>query len=230
MIENLDAIIVLNIFGIPINYAIFYSWLVMAVLVIASGLATRNLHATLHVSRFQTALEIIVMAIRSQIKEASGENPMRYLPIMGTFFLYIAMSNLLTIVPWFRAPTASLSTTLAFAFCVFCAIPIYGIRKVGVKGYLRKYFEPSPILFPLNVFSDFSSILALAFRLYGNVLSGAVIASTLIMLAPFLLPLPLQMLTLLTGMIQAYIFALLAIVYVSAIGPEQKFVDTLNYY
>ncbi|MDD3668947.1 MAG: F0F1 ATP synthase subunit A [Alphaproteobacteria bacterium] len=230
MLENIDALIAFHLFGIPINYTIFYSWVVMALLVFFAWLATRNLHATLHVSRFQTALEVIVMAMRSQIKDVSGDNPMRYLPIIGTFFLYIAASNLLTIIPWCYAPTSSLSTTGAFAFCVFCAIPIYGIRNVGARTYLRKYTEPLPILFPLNVLGDFSSVFALAFRLYGNVLSGAVIGSALIMLAPFLLPLPLQVLALLTGVIHAYIFALLAIVYVSAIGPEKKFIDTLNYY
>ena len=230
MIEDLDTLIMLRLFGIPVNYTIFYSWVVMAILVFLSWMATRNLHATLRVSRFQTALEMIVMAIRGQIRDVSGDNPMKYLPIIGTFFLYISLSNLLTVIPWFRAPTASLSTTGGFAFCVFCAIPIYGIRNAGIKGYLRKYIDPIPFLLPLNILSDLSLTFALAFRLYGNVLSGAVIGSVLIMLAPFLLPLPLQILGLLTGTIQAYIFALLAIVYVSAVAAPQPFTDTLDSY
>ena len=167
---------------------------------------------------------MIVTTIRDQIHEVSGDNPAKYLPIMGTFFLFIAMTNLMTIIPWFKAPTASLSTTLAFSVCVFCAIPYYGIKNAGIKGYLKKFIDPSPVMLPLNILSDFSSTFSLAFRLYGNMLSGAVIASVLMMLAPFLIPLPMQILGLVTGMIQAYIFALLAIVYVSSVAPTVPYV------
>lgn len=226
---NIDNDIVLTLFSIPIGATVFYSWLVMGVLVFISWLMTRGLRSTLRVSPLQTALEMIVMTIRSQIKNVSGDDPARYLPMMGTFFLFIALSNLLTIIPSFQAPTASLSTTAAFAFCVFLAMPIYGIKNAGLLGYLKKYIDPTPIMLPLNVLSDFSSTFSLAFRLYGNMLSGAIIASVLMMLAPFLIPLPLQILSLITGTIQAYIFALLAIVYVSAVAPQKPFIDTITY-
>ncbi len=228
-LENIDTLPIMNIFGITIGGTVFFSWIVMAVLVILSWLATRRLKTTLRVPALQTAMEMVVMTIRSQIKEVSGDNPARYMPIMGTFFLFIGMSNLLTIIPWFRAPTASLSTTLAFSLCVFCAMPIYGIRNQGVLGYLKKYIDPTPIMMPMNIISDFSSTFSLAFRLYGNMLSGAIIASVLMMLAPFLIPLPLQILGLITGTIQAYIFALLAIVYVSSVGSQKPFIDNLEY-
>ncbi len=230
MIEDLDALIMFTLFGIPINATIFYTWVVMAILVGASWLATRDLKTTVQVSRFQTALEMIVMTIRGQIKDVSNDNPIKYLSIIGTFFLFIALSNLLTIFPFFKAPTASLSTTAAFSCAVFFAMPWYGIRNAGIKAYLRKYIDPTPIMLPMNIISDFSSTFALAFRLYGNVLSGAVIGSVLIMLAPFLLPLPMQILGLLTGTIQAYIFALLAIVYVSSVAPTEPYVDHLKNY
>lgn len=229
-LQNTDTMSIIKIGPLVIGGTVFYSWIVMAVLTILSWIATRKLKTTVRVSGLQTAMEMIVMAIRSQIKEVSGDNPARYMPIMGTFFLFIGVSNLLTIIPWFRAPTASLSTTLAFALCVFCAMPIYGIKNAGIKGYFRKYIEPTPIMLPLNVLSDFSSTFSLAFRLYGNMLSGAIIASVLMMLAPFLVPLPLQILGLITGTIQAYIFALLAIVYVSSVGPQQPFSDHLQFY
>jgi len=229
-LQNTDTMPILTIGPVIIGGTVFYSWIVMAILTILSWLTTRNLRTTVHVSGLQTIMEMIVMTIRSQIKEVSGDNPARYMPIMGTFFLFIGMSNLLTIIPWFRAPTASLSTTMAFSLCVFCAMPIYGIRNAGIKGYLKKYIEPTPIMLPLNVLSDFSSTFSLAFRLYGNMLSGAIIASVLMMLAPFLVPLPLQILGLITGTIQAYIFALLAIVYVSSVSPQQPFTDTLKFY
>ncbi|MGN1063447.1 MAG: F0F1 ATP synthase subunit A [Alphaproteobacteria bacterium] len=230
MIEDLDSLIMFSIFGLNINATLFYSWVVMAILTVLSWLATRHLKTTVEVSKFQTAMEMIVMTIRTQIKEVSGDNPTKYLPIMGTFFLFIVTSNLLTIIPWFRAPTASLSTTGAFSLCVFFAMPYYGIRNAGIKAYLKKYIDPTPIMLPLNILSDFSSTFSLAFRLYGNVLSGAIIGSVLIMLVPFLLPLPMQILGLLTGTIQAYIFALLAIVYVSSVGPEKQFQDYLTDY
>lgn len=228
-LENIDTLPIVQLFGITIGGTVFFSWIVMAVLVLVSWLTTRNLKTTVSVSSLQTAMEMIVMTIRSQIKEVSGDNPARYMPIMGTFFLFIGLSNLLTIIPWFRAPTASLSTTLAFSLCVFCAMPIYGIRNQGILGYLKKYIDPTPIMLPMNIISDFSSTFSLAFRLYGNMLSGAIIASVLMMLAPFLIPLPLQILGLITGTIQAYIFSLLAIVYVSSVAPKQPFIDKLTY-
>ena len=229
-LQNIDTMPILTIGGITIGGTIFFSWIVMAVLTVLSFMVTRNLKTTLKVSGLQTALEMIVMTIRSQIKEVSGDNPARYIGMMGTFFLFIGLSNLLTVIPWFRAPTASLSTTLAFSLCVFCAMPVYGVRNVGIRGYLKKYIEPTPIMLPLNILSDFSSTFSLAFRLYGNMLSGAIIASVLMMLAPFLVPLPLQILGLITGTIQAYIFALLAIVYVSSVAPQKPFVDQLKFY
>ena len=229
-LENVDALPILTIGGITIGGTVFFSWIVMGVLTVLSWLATRRLKTTVKVSGLQTAMEMIVMTIRSQIKEVSGDNPARYMPIMGTFFLFVGLSNLLTIIPWFRAPTASLSTTIAFAFCVFCAMPVYGIRNAGIGGYFKKYIDPTPIMLPLNILSDFSSTFSLAFRLYGNMLSGAIIASVLMMLAPFLVPLPLQILGLITGTIQAYIFALLAIVYVSSVAPQKPFIDNLEFY
>ncbi|MBQ7413046.1 MAG: F0F1 ATP synthase subunit A [Alphaproteobacteria bacterium] len=221
---------ILTIGPVTVGGTVFYSWIVMAVLTVLSWLVTRRLKTTLHVSYLQTAMEMVVMAIRSQIKAVSGDNPARYMPIMGTFFLFIGLSNLMTVIPWFRAPTASLSTTVAFSLCVFCAMPIYGIRNAGVIGYLKKYIDPTPVMLPLNILSDFSSMFSLAFRLYGNMLSGAIITSILMMFVPVLVPLPMQILGLVTGTIQAYVFALLAIVYVSSVSPKQPFEDHLNFY
>ena len=229
-LKSVDTIPIFKIGNFVIGGTIFYSWLVMAVLVILSRLATRNLKTTLRVSALQTAMESVVRTIRSQIIDVSGDNPARYIPIMGTFFLFIGMSNLMTIIPWFQAPTASLSTTAAFALCVFLAMPVFGVQNAGIKGYLKKYIEPTPVMLPLNILSDFSSTFSLAFRLYGNMLSGAILASVLMMLVPFVIPLPMQILGLVTGIIQAYIFALLAIVYVSSVSPPQPFVDKLDFY
>ncbi len=223
MIESLDYQIIFTIFGVPINATLFYTWLLMAVLILGSWLATHHLSTGPHIGRTQAVLEILVGSFKQQIKDVANDNPLKYLSFISTLFVFIAFSNLLSIIPWFQQPTASLSTTSAFAFCVFIAIPYYGIVNAGVRGYFKKFVSPTPILLPLNILSDFSSTFALAFRLYGNMLSGGVIVSVVMMLVPFFVPLPVQLLGLLTGMIQAYIFALLAIVYVSAVAPVEGF-------
>ena len=226
MLENLDQTILFKIGFLSINATIFYTWIVMAVLVGISIGLTHNLKTSGQISKTQIIMEMIVQGIQKQIKDVANDNPTKYLPIIGTFFLFIATANLLSIIPWFKVPTASLTTTTAFASCVFFAIPYYGIKNAGWKGYLKKFIEPTPIMLPMNVISDFSSTFSLAFRLYGNMLSGAVISSVLISLVPFLVPLPMQILGLLTGTIQAYIFALLAIVYVSAVAPKESYQQT----
>ena len=230
MIQNLDSQIMFEILGLPINATLFYTWITMAVLAILAIWASNHLTTTVKIGRFQVVIEMLVTALCGQIHDVSNDRPHKYISLIGTFFLFIALSNFLTIIPWFDPPTASLSTTAAFAFVVFCAIPYYGIQNAGIKGYLKKFIDPTPVMLPMNVISDFSSTFALAFRLYGNMLSGVVIVSVLMMLAPFVIPVPLQILGLLTGTIQAYIFALLTIVYVSAVVPEEIYVqpDTMK--
>ena len=222
MLENLDQTIVFQIGFLPVNATIFYTWIVMAVLVGISLWLTHDLK-TNNPTKTQIVMEMIVLGIQKQIKDVANDNPAKYMPIIGTFFLFIATANLLSIIPWFKVPTASLTTTTAFASCVFFAIPYYGVKNAGWKGYFKKFIEPTPIMLPMNIISDFSSTFSLAFRLYGNMLSGVVIGSVLISLVPLLVPLPMQMLGLLTGTIQAYIFALLAIVYVSAVAPKEPY-------
>ncbi len=222
MVENLDKTILFSLATLDINATVFYTWIVMFLLFVFCYVLTARLK-THNPGKTQVLLEMIVSAIENQIKEVSGDNPIKYMAIIGTFFFFIAMCNLLSIIPWFKSPTGSLTTTVAFSCCVFFAIPYYGIKNGGVKGYFKKFIEPTPVMAPMNIISDFSSCFSLAFRLYGNVLSGAVISSVLLMLVPFLVPLPMQLLGLITGTIQAYIFALLAIVYVSAVAPQKPF-------
>ena len=225
MIQNLDTHILFSLFGLPISATLFYTWVTMILLVLISIIATRSLTTGPKISRLQTITEMLVLTLSGQIHDVSNDRPHKYISLIGTFFLFIAFANLLSIIPWFDPPTASLSTTIAFASVVFFAIPYFGIQNAGVKGYLKKFITPTPIMLPLNVLSDFSSTFALAFRLYGNMLSGIVIVTVLMMLAPFVIPIPLQLLGLLTGTIQAYIFALLAIVYVSAVAPQEVLIN-----
>ncbi len=154
--------------------------------------------------------------MRDQIREVSGRDPGQYLPFVGTLFLFICTANLLSIVPGYRPPTGSLSTTAALATCVFIAVPIFGIASQGIGGYLSHYVRPSVFMLPFNIIGELSRTLALAVRLYGNMMSGTVIAAILIGFVPLFVPILMQMLGLLTGLIQAYIFAVLAMVYIAS--------------
>lgn len=211
-----DAHVVFTAFGIPINATIFNTWIVMAVLTVVSMIVTWRLRPDAPSTRWRTALEVIVQGIEKQINEITRRPTGRLIYFVGTLFLFIAVSNLLLVVPGFEPPTASLSTTVALAFSVFIAVPIFGIARQGIGTYLKRYIEPTFVMLPFNIISEFSRALALAVRLYGNIMSGAVIAVILLSVAPFFFPVVMDMLALLTGLIQAYIFAALATVYIAA--------------
>lgn len=210
-----DEVTVFTIGGIGFNETIVYTWVVMAILTGASVLITRNLRPDVPPSRWRTALEVIVTGIQRQIEDISRQGSRHVLYFSGTLFLFIATSNLLLVVPGFTPPTASLSTTAALALSVLIAVPLFGISRQGLGGYLKTYIRPSPIMLPFNLISEFSRGVSLSIRLYGNVMSGAVIAGILLGLAPFFFPVVMDVLGLLTGLIQAYIFAVLATVYIS---------------
>lgn len=216
-----DNIIYFTIGGWGLNATIVNTWIVMALLVGISLLVTRNLRADVPPSRLRTALEVIVKAIEGQIEEITHSSVHRVLYFAGTLFLFIALSNLMLIIPGFSPPTASLSTTVALALSVLVAVPVFGIASGGVKNYLRTFIEPSIIMLPFNIIGEFSRGISLAIRLYGNVMSGAVIAAILLTIAPFFFPVVMDMLGLLTGMIQAYIFAILATVYIASATAEE---------
>ncbi|MCP4386475.1 MAG: F0F1 ATP synthase subunit A [Hyphomicrobiales bacterium] len=201
---------------LKINSTILFTWLVMAILVLGSRLITSRLSSGEHMSRWQNLLEVVVQGVRTQIRDMGEQETTRYLPFIGTLFVFIAVSNLLIIVPGYQPPTGSLSTTTALAISVLLAVPIYGIAERGVSGYLRRYLQPTLFMLPFNIIGEISRTIALAIRLYGNVMSGTVIVGILISVAPFLFPILIELLGLLTGLIQAYIFAVLAMVYIAS--------------
>lgn len=211
-----DDTIVFTILGIAINATIVNTWIIMGLLVGVSALVTRRLRPDVPPSRWRTALEVIVSLIVGQIAEVTQRRDPRVLYFVGTLFLFIVTANLLMVVPGFDTPTASLSTTVALALSVLVAVPVFGIGSRGLGGYLKTYAEPSIIMLPFNVISEASRGVSLAIRLYGNIMSGAVIAAILLSIAPFFFPVVMDMLGLLTGVIQAYIFAVLATVYISS--------------
>ena len=224
-----DTIIVWKCGNISLNATIVFTWLIMAILLLIAWLATRNLSTGPRLSRWQNLLETIIGYMRRQIGEITLQNPDRYVPFLGTLFLFISLSNLLAIVPGYYPPTGSLSTTLALAVCVFFAVPIYGIMKRGVIGYLKQYIQPSVFMLPFHIIGELSRTLALAVRLFGNVMSGTMIGIILLSVAPLFLPIVMQALGVLIGQIQAYIFAILAAVYLaSATRVQEKDKDNLR--
>jgi len=201
---------------LALNATILWTWIVMAVMVVGSWLVTRRLSTSAEISRWQNLLEVVVGYARDQVEQIMQQPAGRYLPFIGGLFLFIAISNLLMIVPGYVPPTASLSTTAALAICVFVAVPIYGILQQGVGGFLKHYIEPTVIMLPFNIIGELSRTLALAVRLFGNVMSGTKIAAILLAITPLFFPILMQALGLLTGLIQAYIFAVLAAVYIAS--------------
>jgi F-type H+-transporting ATPase subunit a len=199
-----------------LNATIVYTWGLMLVLVVASKLITRTLTAELKRSRWQNLLAILVTSIEKQIEDVGLQNARAYLGFLGTLFLFIATAALCTIIPYYEPPTGSLSTTAALALCVLVAVPLFGIKDQGIRGYLKSYVEPTFIMLPFNLISEVSRTLALAVRLFGNMMSGAMIIAILLTISPFLFPIVMTLLGLLTGMVQAYIFSILAAVYIAA--------------
>ena len=199
-----------------LNATLVFTWLVMALMTFGSWLITRKLTSGALVSRRQSILEAIVAATDRQLREVTAYQPRGLLPFVGTLFLFIAVSNLLAVLPGFHPPTGSLSTTSALALCVFVAVPVYGIYRAGIGGYLSNYLRPSFFMMPFNIMGEISRTVALAVRLFGNVMSGNMIGGILLIIAPIFFPVLLQLLGLLTGIVQAYIFAILAAVYIGA--------------
>ncbi len=199
-----------------LNGTIVYTWALMAVLVLGSMLITRKLSTSHQRSRWQNLLEIVVTGITQQIEEVGLRQPRKYLAFLGTLFLFVAAASLATIVPGYDPPTGSLSTTCALALCVFVAVPVFGVLEKGVGGYLKSYLEPTVLMLPFNIISELSRTLALAVRLFGNMMSGAMIIAILLTITPLFFPIVMTLLGLLTGMVQAYIFSILAAVYLAA--------------
>ena len=205
-----------------LNATIAFTWALMLVLAGGSRLITRKLSTGLDRSRWQNLLEIVVTGISKQIEEVGLSQPQKYLGFLGTLFLFVATSSLCTVIPGYEPPTASLSTTAALALCVFVAVPFFGIEEQGVLDYLRSYMRPTFIMLPFNIISELSRTLALAVRLFGNMMSGAMIIGILLTITPFIFPIVMTLLGLLTGMVQAYIFSILAAVYIAAATRVRK--------
>ena len=211
-----DEIVYATIGPLPISATLVFTWLVMALLVVGSLLVTRGLRVRAPLARGQVVLEALVGIILDQIRDITQHDPEPYLPFVGTLFLFIVTANVLSIVPGVHAPTGSLTTTAALAIAVFLAVPAFGVARVGLGPYLRGYLRPTPLMLPFTIIGELSRTLALAVRLFGNIMSGTVVVAILLSVAPLFFPVIMQAFGLLIGVIQAYIFAILAIVYIAS--------------
>ena len=200
---------------VEVTGTVLYSLIASAVLVgfallVRAGLRWRP-------TGWAVAAEFLVESFEGIMRDMSGEDPRRCTPLVVTLALFVGVANLLGLVPGLHAPTADFSTTAALAVVVFLAVPYYGIRARGVGGYLRHYLEPTPLMLPLEIIAELSRTLALAVRLFGNVMSEELVIAVLLLIAGLLVPVPIMMLAVLTGVVQAYIFAVLTVVYLSAV-------------
>lgn len=205
---------------IKINVTIVTTWIIIVIMVVGSALITRRLKSGMKIPRWQNILEIVVLGVRKQIEEVGLKQAEKYISFLGTLFLFLFLSNLLTTLPIYEPPTSSLSTTAALAICVFFAVPFYNIRDFGLLNYLKSYLKPTFFMLPFHIISEFSRTLALAVRLFGNMMSGVMIIAILLTITPFVFPIVMTAFGLLVGTVQAYIFSILASVFIAAAAQE----------
>ena len=210
--------IAFSIGPIPVATQVIVTWGIIAALAGGSRLLTRRL--SLHPSRTQGALELLVEGIAGQIRNTMRVEPGPYLPLIGTLFLFIFTANWSSLVPGIEPPTAHIETDAALALIVFAAVIRFGIRARGVWGYFRTFAEPSFVMIPLNLVETFTRTFSLVVRLFGNVMSGVFVIGIVLSLVGLLVPVPLMALDLLTGAVQAYIFAVLAMVFIGGVVSD----------
>ena len=212
-----DQVVFLDWGFVKLNATIVFSWVTMLVIIAGSWFATKRLGNAEDPSRWELFIEVVVDYVEQQIREISnGASGRTLVPFVATLFLFIAVASVLGIVPGYIAPTGSLSTTAGLAIVVFVSVPIFGVLREGLRAYLRRYIEPTPLMLPFNFVSELSRTLALAIRLFGNAMSTTKLVAIVVGIVPLLFPIVFNVLGLLTGIIQAYIFAILATVYITS--------------
>ncbi|MEZ5852316.1 MAG: F0F1 ATP synthase subunit A [Hyphomicrobiaceae bacterium] len=206
--------ILFNIGPIPIARSVVTTWAIMAAMVLVCRLGMRG--AALEGNRLQTALEVTVEAITKQLRQIVGRPDAPFIPLLTTLFLFLVCANLSAVIPGAKAPTAQLETPAALALVVFLSTHYFGVCARGWRAYLEHYTQPSLLLMPLNVLAELTRTLSLMVRLFGNMMSHELVLTIIAVLAGLLVPIPFLLLGILIGLIQAYIFTVLAAVYVGA--------------
>ncbi len=213
-VSPLVTTVVFHAGPIPVTTPVVTTWALIAVLTAVSYAATRRLEV--RPRRGQAVIEILVTAIEQQISETTRAPAHRLLPLLGTLFIFLVVANLSGAVPGVNPPTAHIETTAALALIVFCSTHYYGIRSRGFLGYLGSFAKPTLLMLPLNVISGITRTFSLMVRLFGNIMSGEFVIAIVLSLAGLFVPVPLMLLEILTGLVQAYIFTVLAAVFISA--------------
>lgn len=215
----LATVVAFHVGPVGITRPVVTTWAIMLMLAVASWVSTRRLEVT--PSRRQAAVEILVTGIMNQIQEVIRVDSRPLLPLLGTLFIFLLIANISGILPGVQAPTAHLETPAALALIVFLAVHVFGVRARGLIGYLRSFAQPKLIMLPLNVLAEVTRTFSLMVRLFGNIMSGEFLIALVLALAGLLLPIPLMALELLIGVVQAYIFTVLATVFIgAAVGGE----------
>ena len=205
---------------VPITDPVIVTWAIMALLTLFAVIVTRRL--SFLPSKPQVTLEMLVGAIDDQIRATMQVEPGPYRALIGTIFVFVLTANWSSLIPGVEPPTAHIETDAALALIVFCATIFYGIRTRGLGGYLATFADPTWIMIPLNVVEQITRTFSLMVRLFGNIMSGVFIIGILLSLAGLLVPIPFMALDLLTGLIQAYIFTVLAMVFIGAAVAERQ--------
>ena len=220
MTSPLTSVALFHLGPVPITAGVVATWAIMAVLVIGSMLISRRL--SLVPSKTQAFFELIVDTVDGQIRDTMRLEPTPYRAFVGTLFIFIFVANWSSLIPGVEPPTAHIETDAALALLVFIAVIWFGIRVGGIRGYLATFASPNPIMIPLNFIESLTRTFSLLVRLFGNVMSGVFVIGIVLSLAGLLVPIPLMALDLLTGAVQAYIFAILAMVFIAGAVGEPK--------
>jgi len=217
----LAVAVVVHIGPVGLTETVVTTWLLMAALAIACGLATRRM--SIIPGSVQAMIETLAGVIEQQIRSIVNRDPSEFLPLLGTLFIFLAAANLAGVLPGVHAPTASIETPAALAAVIFFSVHVFGIRLHGMTGYLKSYLKPNPLLLPLNILSEFTRSFSLMMRLFGNIMSDELVIAIVITLAGLLVPIPFMVFEILVGLVQAYIFSVLAAVYIGgAVGSIEK--------
>lgn len=214
MNSPLESTVLYQFGPIPITEAVVTTWAIMVVLVLVAAFLTRKLKIA--PTRSQAALELIVATLDDQIIQTTGAEPTPYRGFIGTLFLFILIANWSSLLPGIEPPTAKLETDAALAALVFFSVIWFGVRGAGVRGYFKSLAAPNPVMIPLNILQSLTRVFSMFVRLFGNVMSGVFVIGIVASLAGLLVPIPLMALELLTGLVQAYIFAILAMVFITS--------------
>lgn len=218
--EGLNSAVLSSFGAFQLTATVVTTWGVMAVLGLLSWLATRRPAAS--PGLLQTVAEGIVATLEETIAQAAPQHARKLLPFIGSLWIFLAVANLVGLVPGLHSPTRDLSATSALAILVFFSVHWFGIRSQGLRDYLRHYLSPSPILLPFHLISEVTRTIALAIRLFGNIMSLEMAAMLVLMVAGFLAPVPLLLLHVIEALVQAYIFGMLALIYVAGGMQSQE--------